>query len=310
MKDFQRPPKTIPRSIGHRAEWIEACKEGKPEDAKAGFAYSGPFTEALLVGNLAVAAAKADRVGRRRHAGGQCAPGRRPHPQTLSRRIRHLIRSRSNCMSRPAAAKLWKVVLAGCLTLAVWSGPSAAAEPPPDLKRANVEALRRAIDDLVHTFGSRYARGAEFLTRVTDYAQQAAAIEAAAGKGGAQAARGASALAEKFERLQREALWPIRCWTSTSCCWSAAARRSSACRRTGRATARCPATATTTRSPCSRRSGPDGKLTTLFRPEERRVRRRRGPALRRRQDALLHARHATAAGRSARSRPTARACAR
>ena len=48
-----RPPKTIPRSIGHRAEWIKACKEGKPEDAKAGFAYSGPFTEALLVGVVA-----------------------------------------------------------------------------------------------------------------------------------------------------------------------------------------------------------------------------------------------------------------
>jgi predicted dehydrogenase len=53
MKDFHRPPKTIPRSIGHHAEWIEACKQGKPEDAKAGFAYSGPFTEALLVGVLA-----------------------------------------------------------------------------------------------------------------------------------------------------------------------------------------------------------------------------------------------------------------
>ncbi|MGA2618113.1 MAG: Gfo/Idh/MocA family oxidoreductase [Thermoguttaceae bacterium] len=53
MQAFHRPPKTIPRSIGHRAEWIEACKQGKPEDAKAGFAYSGPFTEALLVGNLA-----------------------------------------------------------------------------------------------------------------------------------------------------------------------------------------------------------------------------------------------------------------
>jgi len=41
------------RSIGHRAEWIQACKDNKPEDARAGFAYSGPFTEALLVGNLA-----------------------------------------------------------------------------------------------------------------------------------------------------------------------------------------------------------------------------------------------------------------
>jgi predicted dehydrogenase len=54
MKDFVRPAKTIPRSIGHRAEWIAACKARKPDDAKAGFAYSGPYTEALLVGNLAV----------------------------------------------------------------------------------------------------------------------------------------------------------------------------------------------------------------------------------------------------------------
>ena len=53
-KEFQLPPRTIPRSIGHRAEWIQACKDKRAEDAKAGFAYSGPFTEALLVGNLAV----------------------------------------------------------------------------------------------------------------------------------------------------------------------------------------------------------------------------------------------------------------
>lgn len=54
MKAFKLPPKTIPRSIGHIPEWIKACKERKPEDAKAGFAYSGPYTEALLVGNLAL----------------------------------------------------------------------------------------------------------------------------------------------------------------------------------------------------------------------------------------------------------------
>ncbi len=52
--DFVHPPKTIPRSPGHRIEWINACKARRPDDAKAGFAYSGPFTESLLVGNLAV----------------------------------------------------------------------------------------------------------------------------------------------------------------------------------------------------------------------------------------------------------------
>ena len=51
--EFVKPPKTIPRSIGHRQEFVQGCKDGKPQDAKAGFWYSGPFVEALLVGNLA-----------------------------------------------------------------------------------------------------------------------------------------------------------------------------------------------------------------------------------------------------------------
>lgn len=54
MKEYGRPPKTLPRSPGHHKEWIEACKAGKPEEAKSGFWYAGPFVEALLVGNLAV----------------------------------------------------------------------------------------------------------------------------------------------------------------------------------------------------------------------------------------------------------------
>jgi predicted dehydrogenase len=54
MKEYKRPEKTLLRSPGHHQEWIDACKAGKPEMAMAGFWYSGPFTEALLVGNLAV----------------------------------------------------------------------------------------------------------------------------------------------------------------------------------------------------------------------------------------------------------------
>ena len=53
-RDFKPPSPTIARSPGHRVEWVRACRDGKPDDAKAGFAYSGPFTEALLVGNLAL----------------------------------------------------------------------------------------------------------------------------------------------------------------------------------------------------------------------------------------------------------------
>ncbi|MDH4241291.1 MAG: Gfo/Idh/MocA family oxidoreductase, partial [Phycisphaerae bacterium] len=59
MKEYKRPAKTLNRSIGHHKEWIQACKDNNPKGALAGFEYSGPFTESLLVGNLAV------RLGRR-----------------------------------------------------------------------------------------------------------------------------------------------------------------------------------------------------------------------------------------------------
>jgi hypothetical protein len=58
MQAFARPEKTIPRSVGHRREWVDACRAGRPEDAKAGFRYSAPFTEALLVGVLPLLAGR------------------------------------------------------------------------------------------------------------------------------------------------------------------------------------------------------------------------------------------------------------
>ncbi|MFN0128071.1 MAG: Gfo/Idh/MocA family protein [Verrucomicrobiales bacterium] len=54
MQEFTRPAPTIPRSAGHRVEWVRAALAGKPEDAHSGFWYSAPFTESLLVGLLAV----------------------------------------------------------------------------------------------------------------------------------------------------------------------------------------------------------------------------------------------------------------
>lgn len=52
--EFERPAKSIPRSPGHHAEWLQACKAGDPSGALAGFEYSAPFNESLLVGNLAM----------------------------------------------------------------------------------------------------------------------------------------------------------------------------------------------------------------------------------------------------------------
>ena len=53
-KDFQGfvpPPKTIPASIGHHAEWINAIKTGGK--TLCNFDYSGDLTESVLLGNVA-----------------------------------------------------------------------------------------------------------------------------------------------------------------------------------------------------------------------------------------------------------------
>lgn len=49
---YERPPETLPRSIGHYEEWIRACKEGTPTESNFGFA--GPLTEAVLLGSIAI----------------------------------------------------------------------------------------------------------------------------------------------------------------------------------------------------------------------------------------------------------------
>lgn len=48
---YQRPPESIPPSIGHHAEWIRACKEGTATTCN--FGYSGALAEAVLLGNVA-----------------------------------------------------------------------------------------------------------------------------------------------------------------------------------------------------------------------------------------------------------------
>jgi hypothetical protein len=52
MKAYQQPPTTLPRSIGHRQEWLRACRGG--EKAGSNFDYAGPLTETVLLGNVAL----------------------------------------------------------------------------------------------------------------------------------------------------------------------------------------------------------------------------------------------------------------
>ena len=51
FKDYKPPPQSIPKSRGHHAEWVHACKTGDP--TLCNFDYSGNLTEANLLGNVA-----------------------------------------------------------------------------------------------------------------------------------------------------------------------------------------------------------------------------------------------------------------
>lgn len=49
--DFKGPEPFLPKSPGHHAQWIAACKTGSRTGSH--FGYAGPFTEIVLLGNVA-----------------------------------------------------------------------------------------------------------------------------------------------------------------------------------------------------------------------------------------------------------------
>ena len=51
FRDFKRPEPFIAPSLGHHAEWIDACKSGR--STTCNFEYSGALTEANHLGNVA-----------------------------------------------------------------------------------------------------------------------------------------------------------------------------------------------------------------------------------------------------------------
>jgi hypothetical protein len=56
FRDFARPPKTLPRTVGHYKEWIQAAKGGKP--ATCDFDLGIRATEVALLGTLAARTAR------------------------------------------------------------------------------------------------------------------------------------------------------------------------------------------------------------------------------------------------------------
>jgi predicted dehydrogenase len=56
FKDFQRPAPTIPESIGHYKEWVEACKTSGPTTCN--FDYSGALAECVMLGTVSYRSGK------------------------------------------------------------------------------------------------------------------------------------------------------------------------------------------------------------------------------------------------------------
>lgn len=55
MKEIGKPKRMLDRSPGHYVEWVMACVGDAPLDfPKSNFAYAGPMTEAILLGNIAL----------------------------------------------------------------------------------------------------------------------------------------------------------------------------------------------------------------------------------------------------------------
>ena len=72
-REYKRPEKTIPRVEGHHADWLQACKGGKP--ASSNFEYGARLCEFVMLGNVALRAKKLITVGRPEHEGRQRAGG-------------------------------------------------------------------------------------------------------------------------------------------------------------------------------------------------------------------------------------------
>jgi predicted dehydrogenase len=58
FEGFAPPKPTLADSIGHHKEWLEACRRNDPTATLCHFGYSGPLTEAVLLGGVAYRAGK------------------------------------------------------------------------------------------------------------------------------------------------------------------------------------------------------------------------------------------------------------
>ncbi len=132
------------------------------------------------------------------------------------------------------------------------------------------DALRLAIDDLVETFRSDYPKGPEYLKRLDALADEAERLEDEAAQGDAEAEAGAERVAESLQALRREALLanPLLDFDRLLVVKRGAKSPSLGLPRNWQSNSSLPKTGFDDEIAVLSPPGPNGKLTTLYRPEE------------------------------------------
>jgi formylglycine-generating enzyme required for sulfatase activity len=151
------------------------------------------------------------------------------------------------------------------------AGVTAASPIPPGVvKEANVAALRMAVEDLIATFGDRYRNGKKYLQQVADIEKALPEIEAKAKGGDRDAKQEMSALAEQFRRLQQEALLanPLLDFDRLLLVKRGTDQKKLGLPQNWQGNCALPRTGYDNEIAVLSPVRPDGKLTTLFKPEK------------------------------------------
>ena len=167
-----------------------------------------------------------------------------------------------------------KFLVALAVALATCASSSQSAEPASagkiaGLRGVNLAALRLAVQDLVDGFHDRYPQGSNSLDRIAALEQEAAEIEAAAARKDATVTNRLAPLVERFQALQREALLanPLLDFDKLLLVKRASAHEHLGLPQNWQGNCALPPTGYTNEIAVLSPVGPQGQLSTLFKPE-------------------------------------------
>ena len=150
--------------------------------------------------------------------------------------------------------------------------PPKPKSPQEELRQVNVQALRLAIADLRATFGERYAKAAEFLQQVERCERRKQELEESLARQESGAASKVSTLLQDFRQLQRDALLanPLLDFDRLLLIQRSMTSPKLGLPQNWQGNCALPKTGYDNRIAVLSPVRPDGRLTTLYQPEDKR----------------------------------------